>query len=410
MFFLFYKLVLIILFMDNLLKDIKEYVFNLLQEELPAHIIYHNFPHTLRVVEKLQELIKGEDVTEKEALLLNIAAWFHDAGFVKGAINHEESGVAIAKGFIGDKITEEDFILVEKLILSTKMGAKPSSKLERIIKDADCSHLASKSFNQTSDLLKEELRLTRAADYSDLEWKKGNVKFLTGHQFYTNYAIENWQERKQSNLLDIFKAVKKLEKERKAEKQKKKAQKEKDKKAELPEKGVETMFRVTLRNHNKLSQIADTKANILLSVNAILISIALSNLVPRLDNPSNAHLIIPTVILIGFSVVSIIFAIQSTRPKVTEGQFTKEDVKQKKVNLLFFGNFHQMSLDEFNWGMKEVMKDKDYLYNSMIKDLYFLGLVLNKKYKLLRTTYTVFTIGIVVSVLSFFLAFMSINK
>ena len=117
-------------------------------------------------------------------------------------------------------------------------------------------------------------------------------------------------------------------------------------------------------------------------------------------------MIIPTVILIGFSVISIIFAIQSTRPKVTEGQFTKKDVKEKKVNLLFFGNFHQMSLNEFSWGMKEVMKDKDYLYNSMIKDLYFLGLVLNRKYKLLRITYTIFTIGIVVSVISFFVAFI----
>lgn len=392
--------------MDTLLKDIKEYVFTLLQEELPAHIIYHNYPHTLRVVEKLQELIKGEDVTEKETLLLNIAAWFHDVGFVKGAKDHEESGVSIAKKFLNNKVSDEDFLIVEKLILSTKMGAKPSNKLERIIKDADCSHLASKSFNKTSDLLKEELRLTETADYSDLDWKRGNIKFLTNHQFFTNYAIENWQEKKQENLLELFKTVKKLEKERKSEKQKKKALKEKEKKAELPEKGVETMFRVTLRNHNKLSQIADTKANILLSVNAILISIALSNLVPRLDNPSNAHLIIPTVILIGFSVISIIFAIQSTRPKVTEGQFTKEDVKEKKVNLLFFGNFHQMSLNEFSWGMKEVMKDKDYLYNSMIKDLYFLGLVLNRKYKLLRITYTIFTIGIVVSVISFFVAFI----
>lgn len=396
--------------MSKLINECKEYVFSLLQDELPSHIIYHNFPHTLRVVKKLQELIKGEGVPEKDAELLQIAAWFHDSGFVTGANNHEESGVQLAKNFLKNKISEDDFSTVKQLILATKMGHKPINQLERIIKDADCSHLASKSFNQTSDLLKEELRLTNAADHSDLDWKKGNVTFLTDHQFYTNYAFENWQEKKQSNLLELFKSVKKLEKERKVNKQKKKAIKEKEKKAELPEKGVETMFRVTLRNHNKLSQIADTKANILLSVNAILISIALSSLVPRLDNPSNAHLIIPTIILVGFSVISIIFAIQSTRPKVTEGQFTKEDVAQKKVNLLFFGNFHQMNLDDFKWGMKEVMKDKEYLYDSMIKDLYFLGLVLNQKYKLLRTTYTVFTIGIVVSVLSFFLAFLSLGK
>ena len=110
-----------------------------------------------------------------------------------------------------------------------------------------------------------------------------------------------------------------------------------------------------------------------------------------------------------FSVVSIIFAIQSTRPKVTEGKFSKQDVESKKVNLLFFGNFHQMPLDQFSWAMKELMKEKDYLYDSMIKDLYFLGLVLHKKYKLLRFTYTIFTIGIVISVIAFFVAFYGLE-
>ncbi|MDC3388057.1 DUF5706 domain-containing protein [Flavobacteriaceae bacterium] len=395
--------------MNNITKDIKEYVFLLFQNNLPTNVIYHNFSHTLRVVKKIKELIKGEEVLESEALLLEIAAWFHDSGFINGSTKHEENGVLLANNFLKNKLSEKQIIIVKRLILSTKIEHKPTDHLERIIRDADCSHLASTKFNQISSLLREELRLTHNNDYSDLDWEKENISFLTRHQFFTNYAIENWQENKQNNLLSLFNSVKKLEKQTKQEKIKKKLLKKKKQKAELPEKGVETMFRVTLRNHNKLSQIADTKANILLSVNAILISIALSNLVPRLDNPSNAHLIIPTVILIGFSVISIIFAIQSTRPKVTEGEFTKDDVAQKKVNLLFFGNFHQMKLEDFKWGMKEVMKDKEYLYDSMIKDLYFLGLVLNKKYKLLRTTYTVFTIGIVVSVLSFFIAFIGLK-
>ena len=395
--------------MNNITKDIKEYVFLLFQNNLPTNVIYHNFSHTLRVVKKIKELIKGEEVLESEALLLEIAAWFHDSGFINGSAKHEENGVLLANNFLKNKLSEKQIITVERLILSTKIEHKPTDHLERIIRDADCSHLASTKFNQISSLLREELRLTHNNDYSDLDWEKENISFLTRHQFFTNYAIENWQENKQNNLLSLFNSFKKLEKQTKQEKIKQKLLKKKNQKAELPEKGVETMFRVTLRNHNKLSQIADTKANILLSVNAILISIALSNLVPRLDNPSNAHLIIPTVILIGFSVISIIFAIQSTRPKVTEGEFTKDDVAQKKVNLLFFGNFHQMKLEDFKWGMKEVMKDKEYLYDSMIKDLYFLGLVLNKKYKLLRTTYTVFTIGIVVSVLSFFIAFIGLK-
>jgi len=75
------------------------------------------------------------------------------------------------------------------------------------------------------------------------------------------------------------------------------------------------------------------------------------------------------------------------------------------VNLLFFGNFHKMKLDEFEWAMSEMMKDRDYLYSSLTKDLYFLGLVLNRKYNLLRLTYSVFLVGIIMSVISFAVAF-----
>ena len=165
------------------------------------------------------------------------------------------------------------------------------------------------------------------------------------------------------------------------------------------------MFRVALRNHITLSDIADTKANILLSVNAIIISLVLSNLVSKLDNPTNDYLIWPTVIFTLFTVASIVLSVLATRPNVTKGKFSKQDVADKKVNLLFFGNFHKMKLDEFEWAMGEMMQDRDYLYGSLTKDLYFLGLVLNRKYDLLRLTYTVFMIGIVISVISFAIAF-----
>ena len=102
----------------------------------------------------------------------------------------------------------------------------------------------------------------------------------------------------------------------------------------------------------------------LLSVNAIIISLVLSNLLSKLDNPSNQYLIIPTVIFVLFTVASIVLSVLATRPNVTKGKFSKEDVENKKVNLLFFGNFHQMKLEDFDWAMHEMMKDRDYLYSS----------------------------------------------
>lgn len=188
-------------------------------------------------------------------------------------------------------------------------------------------------------------------------------------------------------------------------KEKDKKKKNKEAKPERLDRGVETMFRTTLSNHNNLSRFVDSKANIILSVNAIIISVSLSTIVPKLDSPSNSHLIIPTLILIVSSLISIVFAIIATRPRVTKGSFSRAEVEDKKVNLLFFGNFYKMPYEDYNWAMNELMKDREYIYNSMIKDLYHLGIVLEKKYRLLRNTYNVFMVGIVISVLAYLIAF-----
>jgi hypothetical protein len=195
----------------------------------------------------------------------------------------------------------------------------------------------------------------------------------------------------------------KLEKSFLTENDKKKKKKKKNKEPK-PEKGVDTMFKTTLSNHNNLSRFVDNKAHILLSVNAIIISILLSKVIPKLDNPVNIHLLIPTLILITSSVISMTLAILATRPSVTKGSFTRNEVEEKKVNLLFFGNFYKMPYEDYNWAMNELMKDKEYIYNSMIKDLYHLGIVLEKKYRLLRTTYNIFMFGIVISVIAFLIA------
>ena len=140
----------------------------------------------------------------------------------------------------------------------------------------------------------------------------------------------------------------------------------------------------------------------MLSINAIIISIVVSNLVPRLD--SEPELIIPTLMLLLVCLVSLVFAILSTRPKVTEGRFTREDIEQKRSNLLFFGNFYNMEIDDFHWGMMEMIKDSDFLYSSMTRDLYYLGVVLAKKYQYLRICYSVFMYGLILAVIAFAIA------
>ncbi|WP_420603919.1 Pycsar system effector family protein [Flagellimonas sp.] len=387
--------------MSEIIEKAEQFVSELLEKELDPKFLYHNLRHTQRVVKSTKELLNFYKLGPAEEEKLILSAWFHDTGYTKGVQNHEEASCNIATNFLKENSYDPKSIEdISANIMATERYHKPENLHEEILRDADASHFAQKSYWETTDFLKEELELLDIAKYSNKEWRDANIKmFRNEHQFYTDYAKENWEEGKERNL-------KQLVKEKKTEKEiaKKEALKAKYK-SESPDRGIQTLFRVTLKNHLTLSDIADTKANILLSVNAIIISVALSNLIPKLDNPSNAYLIWPTSIFITFSVVSMILAVLATRPNVTSGQFTKQDVENKKVNLLFFGNFHKMSLADYEWAIQELVKDNQYIYSSLTKDLYFLGLVLNRKYKILRLTYTIFIIGIVISVIAFAISF-----
>lgn len=390
--------------MTNLLPKAEDLVFHLFKDKLSQAYVYHNFNHTKRVVESANLLSEKKGLKPHQHELLLLAAWFHDTGYVVSEEHHEEHSKAIARSFLEEhQIPQEDIKLIEAAIQVTQLGVEPKTDLENILKDADCSHFAREDFKEISELLRQELNLKGCA-YSTHEWLSMNITMLTEqHKFYTDYAARNWGPIKQKNLINLIEEKEK--KKRKDHKEKIKAKYKAQFKNESPERSIQTLFRTTLRNHIKLSDIADTKANILLSVNAIIISLALANIIPKLDNPSNDHLMTPTLILICFSVASIILSILSTRPNVTSGEFTKEQVKNRDVNILFFGNFHKMEFKDYLWGVNEIMKDKEYVYEALIKDLYLLGKVLARKYRLLRLTYIIFMVGIIISVISFFIAF-----
>jgi len=399
----------------NIVQKAESYVFGLFKDKLSPDYIYHNFNHTLRVVNNARSIAKAEGVNDEDTEALLIAALFHDAAYIDGPVNHEERSSILAVEFLtANGYSEEKAQHVANLIKVTRLGAEPQTRDENIMRDADCSHFSDINYCDLSQLLREEWKITQGKVFSDLEWALINRNVLLHeHRFYSDYGKETLQPLKEANIAKLQTIIQELQSEKKSKvkdgeaKKEKKEKKEKEKKEKeiKPDRGIDTMFKVTLTNHTRLSEIADSKANILLSVNAIIISVSLSTLVPKLDSPSNAHLVVPTFILVFFSVVSIVFAILSTRPKVTSGTFTRKDIEDRKVNLLFFGNFYKMPIEEYEWAVNEMMKDREYLYGSMIKDLYFLGLVLNRKYKLLRMTYTIFTIGILSSVAAFVYAF-----
>ncbi|MDR3023693.1 Pycsar system effector family protein [Chryseobacterium sp.] len=390
----------------SILQKAKNYVEILFKDKLSSVYFYHNFIHTAYTVNKAEEIMKNTPVSEEDQEKVLVALWFHDTGYIECALNHEERSVEVMKAFLRQENYPGNYIAdVEKLILATKIHYEPQNLLEKIVKDADFSHFAGHDYNDISDALRKEWELTNVKCFSNEEWNAGNLDMLKNkHTFYTDYAKENWEPLKKKNIKKIEKKLEKEEEKKEVKKESSEGKKDKEK----SDRSVDTLFRVTLNNHTRLSDIADSKANILLSVNAIIISVCLSVLVPKLDAPKNSHLILPSFILLLSSVFTIIFAILSTKPNVTKTTFTPQDIANRKVNLLFFGNFQQMLFDDYHNAMKDLIKDRDYIYDSMVKDLYYLGKVLDRKYKLLSITYKIFMAGIIISVLSFGAAFLSL--
>lgn len=392
---------------SNIINQTEEYIYKVFSEKSPSANIYHDIVHTKEVVNEVEKIGKEIGISDLDLEILIIAAYFHDLGHIDQVENHEEVSAQYAEKFLSNLNYPTDRLnKVIKCILATQLDYRPQNLLEEIIKDADLHHVGSDKYFDKSNLLRTELENRCGKKYEDYDWIKNNIDFFIKHKFYTKYAKDNYEEIKQSNLLKLQKRLRKAL--NKADEEKIKLEKlelEKEKLANKkessskPDRGVETMWRNTMRTHVSFSSMADNKAHIMISVNTLLLTAVVAFLIKNLS--LYPQLIIPTSLLTIVSLVSLIYAVLVTRPNITSGTFTNEDVLNKKVNLLFFGNFYKMNLESFSWGMNELMNDKDFLYESMIKDYYFLGQVLGKKYLHLRMSYNIFMFGLIITVIAF---------
>jgi hypothetical protein len=169
-----------------------------------------------------------------------------------------------------------------------------------------------------------------------------------------------------------------------------------------PEKGIETMFRISSSNHQRLSDMADNKAHILITVNAIILSAVISLILRKLTE--QPYLTFPTILLLTVSLSTMTLAILATRPHIPNGTFTQQQLEKGPVNLLFFGNFYKMPSADYHDAMINLMNNSELLYRNLIYDNYGQGVVLGKKYRLLRIAYNIFMVGLIASTAVFLIA------
>jgi predicted metal-dependent HD superfamily phosphohydrolase len=387
-------------------KKVEAHVTGLFERMGNQKLVYHNLQHTTKVVARTKEIASHYHLIENDLLALTVAAWFHDTGYLfDEAALHEEKSVQLMDEFVRTLVTDNDILKnIEELILATKPTAKPVNLLQQILVDADTYHFGTKELEVTNKQVLDEF-VSRNGFIGKKDWNKQTVKMLEAHHYYTSYCKELLNDRKRKNIKKLKKNIEEQPEEAPpvvADKQSVKVANN------LTTKGIQTMLRLTSENHMRLSDMADGKANILISVNAIIISVILSVLMRRLQD--DTYLTIPTIIFLSSSVCTIVVAILATRPKVSVGTFSEEDIDTKKTNLLFFGNFYKCSQEDYEKAMSKMMVDSEYLYGSLIKDIYQLGVVLARKYRLIRWAYNIFMCGIIISVVAFAFAVIVSNN
>lgn len=375
-------------------SEAQAYVRQLFLENQNAALVFHNYKQTEDIVDVCEEIADDTNLSDVGTMRLLIATWFLYTGFLE---NHDEPFAASAKicrQYLQERnYSAEAIEQITSLIRSAE--EEPETQLQKILHDGRWSFLGRKRFFRLAELWRLEVeRLTNAAP-NHAEWNERMLDLLTRKKFYTAWALDAYSSRKNKNILEQTDNLKKARKITRREKTGKDYGR-----------GIDTLYRNTLRGHLDLSAIADGKANMIISINTLVLSILITAgsagiSFTQFDVQANLYIILPIIILMSSSLLAIIFAVLSASPKYSGESFTVEDVKQHRVSLLFFNKFLMVSRDTFVSYLRDLKENETLLYDDLAKDVYNLGSVLKRKYRLINIAYRIFVGGLALSFIAF---------
>jgi uncharacterized membrane-anchored protein YitT (DUF2179 family)/predicted metal-dependent HD superfamily phosphohydrolase len=174
-----------------------------LENELPAHLVYHTISHTEDVLRAVDILAASEGISGNALILLKTAALFHDAGFLQQCDGHEEISCILARDYLPEyEYSPAQIEHICKMIISTRLPQSPTDIYSKILCDADLFYLGTDDYTANAAKLFKEFAVTGPA-YTESEWHLRQVEFLSTHKYFTKSAISMLEARKEKTLLNL---------------------------------------------------------------------------------------------------------------------------------------------------------------------------------------------------------------
>ena len=402
----------------KLLEHMRKHAMKIISN-FPEAIIYHDIDYAQRLIKNVERISKTEKLSVEDTETAKIIAWAFTTGFDKlksnfdsGVFDNNLSENAINNATdVFKELEIEDTPYAEKILLALErinMPRVPETAIEKVVCDSITADLVCRDDDSVLKKIYQEI-LLHDVNLSKSNWYDVIINMSSQVNLHTQYgkaeiapklkAVIDSVKQEQKSILDATQKVitKELEisdKELKKLKKRVKNMKGRDDRA------IQTLMRTTSKNHYTLNEMVDKKANIMITVNSIILSLVISGIIGKAELQHPIHYL-PVAMLATTSICSIVFAILSILPNRTQGIFTEEEIRGKQGNLLYFGNFHDMKQRDYEWGMLQMMNDSEYLYSSMVRDIYYLGQILYSKYSLIRWSLRIFLGGFVLSLITF---------
>ena len=381
------------------------HVLSAFEEQEDPRLVFHNYQLCMSAVDIIQAMQQNK--LRADAAIATIAACFWGIGCAHDVKHPLKHAMREARTFFArENYPEAERIEVVQCLQAMAQPKSPASEAEKILSDAWLSAAYLDQPEERFALLRLEWDLLNQRHPDKVEWLNLQQDQLLNIRLHTAFAKRVYEPERTRYLMQIREKLHKQQ--RKEEKEESPSGRFSNLETTDPVRATQTFFRANYRNHINLSAIADNKANIMISVNTILLSVLIAFLSYQNIGQTKPIILLPVVIFLVTGLASLIFAVLSAKPKVTmlnkQNQPSPEEVKR---NIVFFGNFVSLDLPEYEEAMDELFRDSSLLYGNMVRDLYHLGKVLEKKYRYLTVSYNIFMVGFIATVASFLVVLFS---